>query len=97
SETTGIAGSVGVFAVPCDIYCSYFDLAGGHDSVHVVGNTISFPEAATGATGIWAGDAAASSSGTVRINISANTISGAARDIVLGPTANGHGGDLHHP
>jgi len=89
SEGAGITNSVGVFSVPCDIYCSYFSLSGGSEQVVANNNQISFPGSTAGTTGIWVGDVAASSTGTVQVNANQNHISGAVNDIVLGPTATG--------
>jgi hypothetical protein len=86
---SGIAGSIGVFAVPCDYYCSYFGLSGGNEHDVIVGNDISFPGAPTaGSYGIWAGDPAASSTGTVHVNLGDDAISGAQIPVeVDDPTA----------
>ncbi len=86
-ETSAIDGSVGIFAVPCDYYCSYFNLAGGNQQVGVTGNTISL--AGAGTTGIWIGDGAASSTGSVNAIVAQDAISGAENNVVLGPTATG--------
>jgi len=91
SETGGgIAGSIGVFAAPCDYYCSDFGLSGGGEHLVMTGNAISFPGGPlAGSYGVWAGDAAASATGVVRVHIAGNHIAGAENDVVLGPTATG--------
>ncbi len=85
---SGIADSIGVFAVPCDYYCSYFSLSGGSETVMVGANTISFPASATGTDAVWVGDGAASATGTVSVSIG-NTVSQATNKLVVGPTATG--------
>jgi hypothetical protein len=91
TETSpGIAGSIGVFAVPCDYYCSSVSLSGGTEQVRVTGTTISFPGSPVpGTSGIWLGDGAASATGTVNFVVIGDHISGAEENVVLGPTAKG--------
>lgn len=90
-SSPGIANSIGVFAVPCDFYCSYFNLSGGDIRVNVTNNTISFPASPTpGTVGISIGDEAASSTGSVQMNVNNNAISGAESNVETGPTAFGH-------
>lgn len=87
---SGIAGSIGVFAVPCDAYCSYFGLSGGHENDGISNNTISFPGGTSGADGVWVGDGAASPTGVVQSGVNGNMISGATNNVVFGPTAYGN-------
>jgi len=91
TETSpGITGSVGVFAAPCDFYCSFFSLSGGNQRVEITGNTVSFPGSpVSGTDGIWVGDGAASASGSVHVEIGDDSITGAENNLVLGPTATG--------
>jgi hypothetical protein len=91
SETSpGITDSIGVFSVPCDYYCSYAGLSGGTVAVRVTDTTITFPGfPVPGTDGIWLGDGAASSTGTVNFVVAGDHISGAAENVVLGPTARG--------
>jgi hypothetical protein len=89
TDTPGIAGAVGVFAVPCTIYCSYFTLNPGTVTVTVTHNTFTFGAPATGTDGMWMGDGAASATGSVKVAVSGNTVTGAQQDVVLGPTAYG--------
>lgn len=104
SETgQGIAGSVGVFAIGCDVYCQYFGLAGGNENDVIRGNVISFPgtlaRPVAGTTGIWVGDGAVAGAnpsqgysndpGTVQVEVDDNAVSGAVDNVLVGPAATG--------
>lgn len=82
-------GGIGVFAVPCTIYCTTLGVApGGTQQVTVEDNTISLGAPDTG-TGIWAGDPTATRTGSVVVDLQGNTVFGAYNNVVLGPTASG--------
>ncbi|MGH9109720.1 MAG: hypothetical protein ACRDY3_09725 [Acidimicrobiales bacterium] len=97
SDTPGISGAIGVFAVTCTIYCSYFTLSPGREQVWVASNSITFGTPTTGTTGIWVGDGAGSTTGSLLVDVTGNTISGAANNIVLGSTASGTVSTLPSP
>ena len=84
----GIPGSVGIYAVACTTYCRTLGFSPGSIRVVIVRNSISLATA-TGATGIWVGDPTATKTGSVDVTAVGNTITGAAENVVLGPTASG--------
>ena len=89
TETSpGIPGSVGVDAVACTTYCGALGLSPGTIRVGIIRNSISLATA-TGTTGVWVGDPAATKTGSVSVTAVGNTIVGAAENVVLGPTASG--------
>lgn len=82
-SASGIANSVGIFAVACDYYCWYFGLSGDSNVADsITHNEISFPGAPTaGTVGIWTNDSAANSrTGLVIGEVDKNVIAGAAQD-----------------
>jgi hypothetical protein len=103
SQPSGaIAGSVGVFALGCDVYCVYFNVAGGNENDAINNNTISFPGTLAtptpGTVGVWVGDGAVASAptpgysndpGNVQVQVNGNAITGAVNNIVVGPAATG--------
>jgi hypothetical protein len=91
TETSpGLDNSIGIFAVPCDYYCSSFGLSGGSQTLVARDNNIAFPGSpTTGTIGIWVGDEAASATGSVTVAAVDNQINGAESNVVLGPTASG--------
>jgi hypothetical protein len=80
--TTPVSDSVGVFAVPCDIFCSTLGLSPADEQVWVSGNTIS---AGSAAAGIWIGDSNADNSGHTETGVVYdNAISGATAATTFG-------------
>ena len=86
--SSGIPGSVGVYAVACTRYCHTLGFSPGTIRVVIVRNSIGLATAA-GTTGIWVGDPTATKTGSVDVTAVGNTITGATEDVVLGPTASG--------
>ncbi len=86
--SSGIPGSVGVYAVACTRYCRTLGFSPGTIRVVIVRNSIALATA-SGTTGIWVGDPTATKTGSVDVTAVGNTITGATEDVVLGPTASG--------
>ena len=99
--SSGMPGSVGVYAVACTRYCHTLGFSPGTIRVVIVRNSIALGTAA-GTTGIWVGDPTATKTRSVDVTAVGNTITGATEDVVLGPTASGtvqtssDGADGHH-
>lgn len=88
----GIAGSVGVFDVPCDLYCSFLGLSPGSTTLSAGDTQISYSGSPSGSYGIWVGDSWSGndpwgSAGTVTYHVRTSVISGAANPTVYGPRA----------
>ena len=88
----GIAGSAGVFDVPCDFYCSSLSLSPGTTHLGLAYTTVSYSGTPSGSYGIWLGDSWSGndpwgSGGTVDYTARHLTISGATNSFVNGPRA----------
>jgi hypothetical protein len=96
---SGITGSIGVFDVPCDFYCSAFSLTPGANTLSLDFTKIAFAGRPSGSYGVWLGgrwtgpdccgpDAGWGSSGTVTYTVTGDlVITGAAKPFVHGPRA----------
>ncbi len=83
--STPVTGSVGVFAVPCDVSCSALGVNPKDAQVWVSGNTIN---AASAAAGVWVGDSNADNSGHTETGpVYGNAISGATDATIFGEGA----------
>lgn len=86
--TPGITGAIGIYAVPCTMYCPTFTLSPRTTQVTVASNKLSFAPA-TGTVGIWLGDNEPAATGVVHVSASGNTVSGAQQSVQVDATAYG--------
>ena len=99
SETgSGIPDSIGIYAVPCTIWCVDVGVATGtattldvsHNSLSGIpqSETATSPPAAF-AAGIWVGNAAGDPTGSIAATVGDNAVSGGFLGIVFGPNTTG--------
>ena len=87
---SGIPGSVGLFDVPCDYYCSGIGLSPGNVTLSLDHTQVSFAGTPAGSYGIWIGDSwtgSGGSGGTVTYHVDHSQITGATYPTAYGPRA----------
>ena len=95
---SGIQNSIGIYAVPCDTYCSDVGVpTGGTSQVLIEHNSIAgipqsygnYASPTVASAGIWIGNAAASAVGAVTATIRDNTVSGGYFGVTVAPNSLG--------